>query len=296
MLCDAHIHFFSPSFFAALARQRQVATADALRHLGWDDPESVDALADRWVSELDRNEVARAAIIGSLPGEEDVVASAIERHPGRLVGYAMLDPTSADAESRVMTALERGLRGVCLFPAMHRYSLHDASVGRVAEMLAAFRPASPPLLFVHCGVLSVGVRKKLGLPSPFDVSLGNPLYLHTLAGRFPTLPIVIPHFGAGLFREALMLADLAPNVHVDTSSSNSWIRYTPGLTLEQVFSTALDVLGPSRLLFGSDSSFFPRGWNREVYDRQKAALASIGATAEVREQIFGGNFERLTRP
>ena len=36
-------------------------------------------------------------------------------------------------------------------------------------------------VFVHCGVLSVGVRKKLGLPSPFDIRFGNPLDLHAVA-------------------------------------------------------------------------------------------------------------------
>jgi predicted TIM-barrel fold metal-dependent hydrolase len=53
------------------------------------------------------------------------------------------------------------------------------------------------------------------------------------------------------------------------------------------------VVGPERLLFGSDSSFFPRGWVRDVYERQSAALDEIGATADAREKIFGGNFSRL---
>ena len=78
-------------------------------------------------------------------------------------------------------------------------------------------------VFVHCGVLSVGVRKKLGLPSAFDIAFGNPTHLHALALKFPTVPLIVPHFGAGLLREALMLADLCPNVYLDTSSSNSWI-------------------------------------------------------------------------
>ena len=99
-------------------------------------------------------------------------------------------------------------------------------------------------MFVHCGVLSVGIRKKLGLPSPFDIRFGNPLDLHGVAMKHPNVPIIIPHFGAGMLREALMLADCCPNVHLDTSSSNSWIKFSPGLTLEQVFKTALDVVGP----------------------------------------------------
>ena len=61
---------------------------------------------------------------------------------------------------------------------------------------------------MHCGALSVGVRKKLGLPSRFDVRYGNPLDLHALAADHPAVPFIIPHFGAGLFREALLVADL----------------------------------------------------------------------------------------
>jgi predicted TIM-barrel fold metal-dependent hydrolase len=296
VICDAHVHFFSPTFFATLAGQRHVATADAIRHLGWDDPMSAEALADRWIAELDAQGVARAAIIASVPGDEDSVAVAVGRHPARFVGYFMLDPTRDDAESRVVAALHRGLRGVCLFPAMQGYSLHHERVGRVAEVLATFTASSGgrgPVLFVHCGVLSVAARQKLGLPSPFDIRNGNPLDLEILAMRYPSLPIVIPHFGAGMLREALMLADQCANVHFDTSSSNAWVKYQPGLTLEQVFESALAVAGPSRLLFGTDSSFFPRGWHRAIYNAQHTALVNIGTSDAQQAQIFSGNFERL---
>ena len=60
-----------------------------------------------------------------------------------------------------------------------------------------------------------------------------------------------------------------------------------------MFRQALAVVGPERLLFGSDSSFFPRGWVRDVHEQQSAALDEIGASAGAREQIFGGNFDRL---
>ena len=161
---------------------------------------------------------------------------------------------------------------------------------RIFEIAAA-TPGTA--VFVHCGVLSVGVRKKLGLPSPFDIRFGNPIDLHGVALRYPSVPIIVPHFGAGFFREALMLADLCPNVLLDTSSSNGWMKYQVGLTLGDVFRQALAVVGPDRLLFGTDSSFFPRGWVRDVYEQQSSALDEIGASAEVREKIFGGNFDRL---
>ena len=173
---------------------------------------------------------------------------------------------------------------------MHRYWLHDERVHTIFEV-AAERPGVA--VFVHCGVLSVGVRKKLGLQSPFDIRFGNPLDLHGVARLYPTVPIIIPHFGAGLLREALMVADLCPNILLDTSSSNSWMRYLPGLTLDGVFKQALTVVGPDRLLFGTDSSFFPRGWIKDVYDQQTAALDRLGADDPLKQRIFGGNFERL---
>ena len=70
-----------------------------------------------------------------------------------------------------------------------------------------------------------------------------------LALAFPSVPIVIPHFGAGLLREALMVADLCPNIFFDTSSSNGWIKYSPGLSLTDVLRQALAVLGTTRYLF-----------------------------------------------
>ena len=48
-----------------------------------------------------------------------------------------------------------------------------------------------------------------------------------------------------------------------------------------------------RLLFGTDSSYFPRGWQRSIFEQQQKALASAGATADDRSLILGGNFDRL---
>jgi predicted TIM-barrel fold metal-dependent hydrolase len=285
MICDAHIHFFSPGFFALLG------TPDALARTGWEDPVSVEALADRWIAELDAHGVARAALIASLPNDEASVVDAVARYPSRFVALFMLNPASGDALDRARRALDGGARGICLFPAMHRYTLHDERVAAVFDMAASH--AARPAVFVHCGVLSVGVRKKLGLVSPFEFRFGNPLDVQYLANAHPQVPIIIPHFGAGLFREALMLAEACGNVFLDTSSSNGWMRFTPGLTLQQVFRTAIEVIGAERLLFGTDSSFFPRGWHKPVYDAQQKALGDALVPPDARAKIFGGNFQKL---
>jgi uncharacterized protein len=294
MICDAHMHFFSPGFFDALGAQKGLPVDGRVGvvtgALGWDEPASVGALADRWVQELDRHHVARAVLIASVPADEAAVAAAVAAHPGRFIGFYMLDPTKDDALDRVAWAAAHGLRGICLFPAMHRYPIHGPDVARVCEMAAA-TPGTA--VFVHCGMLSVGARTKLGLPSRFEMRFGNPLDLQGPALAHPRLPFIVPHFGAGLFREALMLADVCPNVYLDTSSSNGWMRYTPGLTLTDVFRAALDVVGSTRLLFGTDSSFFPRGWQPAILETQQRALADAGATNDQVADIVGGNFDRL---
>ena len=293
---DAHCHFFSHQFLSTLSKQRgrRDLVTDLCRELQWDEPGTPDVLAERWIRELDAHGVGRAALIASVPGDEESVATAVARYPTRLVGFFMLDPSAGDAVERTRRAIEElGLRGLCLFPAMNHVPLTDSRVQQVVEV-AAGRPGTA--VFVHCGVLSVGVRRKLGLASKFDLRLGDPLAVARLALAYPNLPFIIPHFGAGMFREALMAADTSPNIHLDTSSSNSWIRYTPGLTLETVLKTAVSVAGPRRLLFGTDSSFFPRGWQRAIYDTQKAAVEATGVSAADEALIFGGNFDRIFPP
>jgi uncharacterized protein len=202
----------------------------------------------------------------------------------------MFNPAPGNVAPRLERALEdRSLRCVCLFPAMHGYRLDDEHVKAVFAAASAHGAA----VFAHCGVLTVGVRKKLGLASPFDFRLGDPLALAAVASRFPDVPVIIPHFGAGMLREALMAAEQCANIHLDTSSSNSWMKYYAGLTLEDVFRQALSSAGPSRILFGTDSSFFPRGWQQPVYDAQAATLQSIGLSNDDRARILGGNFDRL---
>jgi len=292
---DCHCHFFSDQFFDTLGRQRPPGSpqsaADVLAELKWDPPGTPEELADRWVAELDRNGIERSSLIASVPGDEASVARAVSKHPSRFVGFFMLDPTAPDALSRTERTLDMpGMRAICLFPAMQRYSLHEPRVREVVQLAARSRGTA---VFVHCGALSVGVRKKLGLPSRFDVRFGNPLDVHALAAEFSDVTFIIPHFGAGLFREALLVSDLCSNVYLDTSSTNRWIAYHPSLTLPDVFRRALDVAGPDRLLFGTDSSFFPRGWQRPVYEAQRAALDVAGVTADVQERILGGNFNRV---
>ncbi len=284
-VADAHVHFFSHRFFTMLGTGAQLTPAAIGERLGWRmPPEDPREFAGAWAAELDRHGVARAALIASLPGDEESVRAAVSAHPDRFHSLAIVNPTAPNA------SLAEGLGGYCFFPAMHGYSLHDA---RAAALIAQAAERGA-VVFVHCGLLSVGVRAKLGLPSPFDMRFSNPLDVHAIALRHPRTAFIVPHFGAGFLREALMLADLCKNVYLDTSSSNSWMRYQEtGCDLVSVFRRTLAVTGPSRLLFGTDSSFFPRGWHRAVFDAQLVALGEAGVDEPAARLILGENLERI---
>lgn len=288
---DAHVHFFSNPFFASLAREKQCAPDELGPMLGWRmPPEDPAQLAELWLQELSRRGVDRAALIASVPGDEASVSGAVAVRPDRLRGYMLVDPTLEDAPARVEAALAGGfMHGICLFPSMHRYHLHDP---RVTGLLAAAARHERTVVFTHCGVLSVGVRKKLGLPCWFEPRFANPLDLVPLASRYPQLRFVVPHFGAGFFRETLMLCSLCPNVYLDTSSSNTWMRYEE-LDLRTVFRRAIDVAGIHRLVFGSDSSFFPRGWHSAIFQAQSKALYELGLSVDDARLVFHENFTAL---
>jgi hypothetical protein len=294
VVADAHVHFFSHRFFGLLGQQMSAPhTAEAAcAKAGWVCPPADPVmLAKQWAGELERHGVDHAVLIASLPDDADSVQRAVAAVPGRFSGYFLANPVGPGASESVRAAFEHGMRGLVLFPAMHRYSVMDDRAVALIEEAAAH---PNPVVVVHCGVLSVGVRKRLGLPSRFDMRFSNPIDLHPLASQFPTVNFVVPHFGAGYFREALMLADLCENVFFDTSSSNRWTSFqveNPDLTT--VFRRALEVVGARRLLFGTDSSYFPRGWQKAVFDEQVQALWQAGVQKQEAEAILGGNLRRL---
>ena len=179
MINDAHCHFFSTPFFAPLGGDSGDRDSSGGRR-----PGTAEALADRWVAELDRHRVSRAALIASVPGDAASVAAAVARHPRSL--RRLLHGRSDAAGCRGDGGRRRSsVADARDLPLPRHAPLLDPGRARARGMfeVAAARPGTA--VFVHCGVLSVGVRKKLGLPSPFDIRFGNPLDLHAIALALP---------------------------------------------------------------------------------------------------------------
>jgi hypothetical protein len=297
-IIDFHTHFFSSVFFKTLAVQSPLAgePEQKLRVIsaktGIEIPsDDLGAHVARWTREMDRHGVERCASFASVPEEVGAVGEAAAMSNGRLVPIALVNPRVEGAASRVRTLLgEKGFKGVLVFPAMHHFHIGSPECRPLLEAVSEHKG----VIYVHCGLLIVKLRDLLGLPRPQDLAYANPLAIIPAANAYPNARFVIPHFGAGFFRETLMAGAQCPNVYVDTSSSNSWIAtQSPRLTLREVFAHALEVFGAGRILFGTDSNTFPTGWRIDRFEEQRAALSACGASTVDQELIFAGNARAL---
>jgi len=300
-IVDFHTHLFSRPYFDALAALSPlpggpaVLLEDLSRRTGIEIPAGeIAPHVARWLADLSQHGIERAASFASLPGEVEAVAEAARISNGKLVPMALVDPRANGAAERARWLLsERGYKGLLVFPAMHHFRIGGSELHAVLEVLAERRA----VLYVHCGLLVVKLRELLGLPRAIDLSYANPLDIVPAAQAHPGVTFVIPHFGAGFFRETLLAGAQCDNVHVDTSSSHSWMRtQTTRLDLREVFARALDVFSPRRILFGTDSGTFPAGFRAERLAEQRAVLEHLGLSDADRAAILGENALRLLEP
>jgi uncharacterized protein len=245
------------------------------------EPPEVRAVAARWAAALDSAGVARAVFFTS-PDYHDDLLTFVSLDPKRFVGYTTVDPTdptSADLLRRHVD--ECGVRGLKLYPMAHGFRVDDERCRVVYEVCES---RSVPVI-VHFGI---------SIAANHDLRYGNPIDLSGPALRFPGVTWIIPHFGAGFFGEALMVAAQYQNVFIDTSSSNNWVKWMPRpLTVAELFGRTVDAIGARRLIFGTDSSFFPRGYRTNILNEQLGICQSLGLSPDDIDNIFCMNIERI---
>ena len=297
-LVDSHIHFVSHNFLRLLTQLKHslddvdVYISEQAKRNHFEPPPADPArLADRWVIEMDRHGVSRSAVITMTPGDEISVSAALRNYPERFIGVAVSNPYLAVSEELLEHAVtEWGFRGVILYPALHRFSAASDRVYPIYRLARKHRL----VVYVHFGRLRMPLRRWWGLPDVYDWNYADPSDLHQPAADFPSVNFVVPSFGAGTLSKLLRLGLQCPNLHIDTSSSNSWIEDQSEFPdLRTVFARTLEVFGPGRVLFGSDSSFFPRGWRVPVYIEQKEILSELGLSDHAKAAIMGGNAQTL---
>ena len=275
---------------AQLLIEQSARDREEMRKLwGFAPPESEmrsdEEQAAKWVADLDMKGVERVNFMTG--GGNDNLAKMVRLYPDKFSGFAHHSIFSEDATSELERAVKKlGLKGYKVIASSQTRSIDDKSaypVWEVAEKLGI------PVI-IHFGVLGGG-----GGPA-LDLRNMNPLTLWEVAKMFPRIPFVVPHFGAGYLRELLLLCWSCPNVYIDTSGSNRWMRWMPfEIDLRGLFRKAIKTVGPDRLIFGSDSSYFPRGFSVPYLRAQLKACRSIGLEEGSIEKIFCKNAAKLLK-
>ena len=256
---------------------------------GFDSPETDthtdEEQAERWIADMDSKGLSRVNFV--MGGGNDNLSKVVKMHPDRFTGFAHHDLFSEDAAVELERSVKTlGLKGYKLIASGLNRPIDDKAAYPVWE--TAERLEIPVL--IHFGVLGGG-----GGPARSLHNL-NPLSLWEVAASFPTLNFVIPHFGACYFRELLQLCWACPNVLIDTSGSNQWMAWMPyKLTLRELFLKCLETVGSDRIVFGTDSSYFPRGFAVDYLREQLREVRAIGVDESTVHKIFYGNAARLLR-
>ncbi len=288
---DAHAHFMTFGIVKKWLREGRSLEKIRSRVSAHSDMKSFEVphedwdVGQMWINELDRYGITA---IGMMIAQEtwDEFDRARERFPGRFLAYANIDPAQDDAVETVRRAARDHFQGIKLYPSTWNFHAYDERVYPIYEEALKHNL----LVILHFGI-TIGTTANL--------RFGNPLDIQRPAHDFPDLHFMIAHFGAGFFRECLMLMYQTENVVMDTSGSNSWRNYLPyDLTITKIFEKALKAAGPERIVFGTDSSFFPRGFRFNILEEQYHAVKAICPQycydEEAMDMIFRRNILDLT--
>jgi predicted TIM-barrel fold metal-dependent hydrolase len=276
-IIDGHMHLVTESIARNWKRTAEEDEIIQNRRKKFNLPQyhiySLEETEKLWVQEFDRHGIEKGVFLSYGPASPDLI-SLVQRND-RFIGFTSTDLEREDAAALLEKDIQAGLKGLKLYPVNRSFSVSDERLYPLYEIAEKYHI---PVL-IHFGV-SIGYFS--------DLRFGNPIDLHPVARDFPGIPFILAHFGCGFFRETLFLGYQCQNIFVDTSSSNRWMDYLPyDLDLKAVFKKALQVFGADRLIYGTDSNFFPRGYRIAILEEQLKVLQSLDITEEDQADIFG---------
>ena len=176
----------------------------------------------------------KSAYLGAeIPNNQ--VASYVQNHPDRLIGFAGIDPSNpkeAIAEMR-RARDELSMRGISVAPAAQDF--HPSS-SQAMLVYAEAADLGLPVIF-HTGVHVSAATK---------MEYAQPVLLDEVARELPDLTIVIAHMGYPWVEETIVLLSKHDNVYAEISwlLHQSWAAYQALLSADQY--GVID-----KLLFGS---------------------------------------------
>ena len=276
MIIDFHTHIFPPWL---RPRREEYLERDATFRELFASSDARMASAERLVRRMDEDGVDVSVVMGIgwtdvdlARAANDYMIGAVEKYPDRLVGLAGVNPAwGKEAVEEARRCAEAGLRGIGeLHPDTQGYDLGDLET--MAPLMEVVREQGL--------IVTTHSSEPVGHEYPGKGKL-RPEVLWRFIRNFPDVAVVCAHWGGGLPFYALMpeVADGLDHAYFDTAATT--LLYDP-----RIFETVASIIGPDRILMGSD---YPLVRARKVIGQ----VESLGLSRSAKDMVMGGNAARL---
>jgi predicted TIM-barrel fold metal-dependent hydrolase len=276
MIIDAHTHVFSP---LAIEKREEYCSTDACFGSLYSNPAARINLAEDLIRSMDENGIAKSVIqnIGWVSHDaclrsNDYILESVSKYAGRLTGFCAVQPLAQEeALNEIVRCGKGGAKGIGeLRPDIQGFDLYDtilmkplmAEIARQGMMVSLH--ASEPVGHIYAGKGNV-----------------TPRILCDFISSFREITIILAHFGGGLLFYELMpeVKDVLAHTYYDTAAA-------PFLYKPDIYKVAIGIVGPEKMLFGSD---WPLLGPQRVIEHIKAA----GLNQAELNSILGENAQRL---
>ena len=187
----------------------------------------------------------------------------------RTLGCALVHPTEPDPVEQVkLTANEWGMHGIKLMPAIHNYNVDDPIVRPVVEAAREYGL----IVSIHSGPNNC-----------------HPNRIGTVASWVPETAVIMDHMGfPNDLDAAISVSKTNKNISLGTTILRFHRRWgdDPDTVVPTEVKTAVDALGPERIVFGSN---LPEYRPIQVVN----ALKRLELTDDAEALIFGDNLARI---
>lgn len=272
MIIDVHTHIFPPD---VIERRETFAKRDPSFDFIYGNPKARMVTFDALVEEMDSAGVDRSVVCGfpwrSLDlcrHHNNYMMEAIAAHPDRLVGLATVNPVAGMAcDTELERCFAGGLKGVGEISAdAQGFRLDDeTTTGRLVHAVEE----AGLFILLH-------VNEDVGHFYPGKTPT-TAAAAYRFLEKFGEVKTVLAHWGGGLFFYELMpeVARVTSSTYYDTAAS-------PFLYRPEVYRTALEIVGPGRILFGTDYPLLKM--SRHIGEMERAGLSP-----DVMEAMLGKN-------
>ncbi len=278
MIIDFHTHIFSPRI---KENRDYYLKRDPCFALLYSSPEAQLATAEELIASMVVSGVdASVALnIGWANHElcvetNDYIMRSVSRYPDRIIGFGIIQPRAGErAIAEIKRCAQEGLRGIGeLRPDIQGFDLGDERVMRPIVEAAN----------EHGLILLIHASEPVGHQYPGKGTV-TPDIVYRFISNFPSLPVVLAHWGGGLPFYALMpeVKEKIENVLFDTAAS-------PFLYRSEIFKHIAEIVGGHKIIFGSDYPLIAQA-------RLIKEIRSLALPDKVKDMILGDNAQAILR-